>query len=394
MAVARAIAKQPEVLLCDEPTGALDSGTGVLVLAAIERANRELGAITVLVTHNTVIAEMALQIELSLLPTEGLLGSEAMPPAGSRTSSPGSTDHLSPEVAPRVVAGRGQFIVIALVIACGLATCVATFNALRLLDGTRREYYEHYHFGDVFASVQRAPEALADMIRRIPGVAKVQTRIAVNVALEIEGENEPVLARALLLPAEGEPVVNGIALRRGRSISSECPEEVVVSESFAMAHGLAPGDHVWAVVPGGKLRLTITGTALSPEYIYALGPGQIVPDDQRFGIVWLGRPALAAAVGFGDTFNDVSIVVETTASVRDVIGRVDVLLRPYGRRRLRPYAPAVGRLPIRDVRPANLYRPVDSGDLRCRRRIPFPHCHRASDRHAATVDRFDQIAWI
>jgi putative ABC transport system ATP-binding protein len=59
VAIARAIAKQPEILLCDEPTGALDSKTGVLVLEAIERVNRELGTATALITHNTVIASMA-----------------------------------------------------------------------------------------------------------------------------------------------------------------------------------------------------------------------------------------------------------------------------------------------------------------------------------------------
>ncbi len=59
VAIARAIAKQPEVLLCDEPTGALDSKTGILVLAAIERVNRELGTSTAIITHNTIVASMA-----------------------------------------------------------------------------------------------------------------------------------------------------------------------------------------------------------------------------------------------------------------------------------------------------------------------------------------------
>ena len=59
VAIARAIAKRPEVLLCDEPTGALDIRTGIVVLEAIERVNRELGTLTVIITHNAVIAEMA-----------------------------------------------------------------------------------------------------------------------------------------------------------------------------------------------------------------------------------------------------------------------------------------------------------------------------------------------
>ena len=59
VAIARAIAKRPEVLLCDEPTGALDYPTGRLVLEVLERVNRELGTITVVITHNVAIADMA-----------------------------------------------------------------------------------------------------------------------------------------------------------------------------------------------------------------------------------------------------------------------------------------------------------------------------------------------
>ena len=59
VAIARAIAKRPSILLCDEPTGALDSHTGVLVLEAIERVNAETGAATAVITHNRGIAEMA-----------------------------------------------------------------------------------------------------------------------------------------------------------------------------------------------------------------------------------------------------------------------------------------------------------------------------------------------
>ena len=59
VAIARAIAKRPEVLLCDEPTGALDVRTGIVVLEAIQRANRELGTLTVIITHNAIMADMA-----------------------------------------------------------------------------------------------------------------------------------------------------------------------------------------------------------------------------------------------------------------------------------------------------------------------------------------------
>jgi len=59
VAIARAIAKRPQVLLCDEPTGALDSATGIVVLEALARINREIGTTTVIITHNAVVAQMA-----------------------------------------------------------------------------------------------------------------------------------------------------------------------------------------------------------------------------------------------------------------------------------------------------------------------------------------------
>ena len=64
VSIARAIAKRPDVLLCDEPTGALDITTGVVVLEAIERVNRELGTTTAVITHNSSIAEMADRVVL------------------------------------------------------------------------------------------------------------------------------------------------------------------------------------------------------------------------------------------------------------------------------------------------------------------------------------------
>jgi putative ABC transport system ATP-binding protein len=59
VAIARAVAKRPSVLLCDEPTGALDVRTGILVLEVIERVNRELGTATAVITHNAPIADIA-----------------------------------------------------------------------------------------------------------------------------------------------------------------------------------------------------------------------------------------------------------------------------------------------------------------------------------------------
>jgi putative ABC transport system ATP-binding protein len=81
VAIARAIAKRPDLLLCDEPTGALDSQTGVLVLEAIERTHAELGTSTILITHNAVIADLADRV---LVMGDGRIQSERRNPTRRR----------------------------------------------------------------------------------------------------------------------------------------------------------------------------------------------------------------------------------------------------------------------------------------------------------------------
>lgn len=78
VAIARAIAKRPDVLLCDEPTGALDSATGVLVLAALDTVNRETGTTTVIITHNASIGQMADRV---ITLSDGAISSEHRNPA-------------------------------------------------------------------------------------------------------------------------------------------------------------------------------------------------------------------------------------------------------------------------------------------------------------------------
>ena len=183
----------------------------------------------------------------------------------------------------RQIAGQAAAIVI--VVACAVATAVMSFGVLRSLDAARAQYYERCRFGDLFASLPRAPESAAEAIRRLPGVAGLQTRLVADVAVGLAGTEEPIVARLLSLPERGEPEVNAIVLRRGRFLGADDAPEVIVSESFADAHGLVPGARLSVLVGGRSREMVIVGVALSPEYVYALGPGMIAPDDRRFAIM-------------------------------------------------------------------------------------------------------------
>src|SRR5206468_6518582 len=102
-----------------------------------------------------------------------------------------------------------------------------------------------------------------------------------------------------------------------------------------------PGDRIAAIINGRRRALTIVGVALSPEYVYQIRPGELVPDKRRFGIFWMGRRALASAFDMEGGFNDVALTLARGASAADVIGRVDRLIAPYGGRGAIPQAQQV-----------------------------------------------------
>lgn len=223
----------------------------------------------------------------------------------------------------------GQAAAIVLIVACAVATAVMSFGVLRSLDEARARYYERYRFADLFASAYRVPERVAEAIRRLPGVAAVQTRLVADAVIGLEGVEEPIAGRLVSLPERGEEV-NALVLRQGRPIRSREAEEVIVSESFARAHALAPGGRIGIFVGGRKRALEVVGVALSPEYIYALGPGMIAPDDRRFGVFWTGRGVLEAALGAPGEFNDAGIRLNAAAAAGDVAREIEAVLRPYG----------------------------------------------------------------
>ena len=225
---------------------------------------------------------------------------------------------------------RGQALAIAMVIAAGVATYVMSASTLAALSETRREYYEDYRFADVFASLKRAPDTLAARVRELDGVDRVQTRVVAAAQIDLAGFPDPITGRLVSLPDSGISVLNAVHLKRGRMVEPGREDEVMVSEAFAEAHGLLPGDELSAVIKGRQRTLTIVGVALSPEYIYQIAPGRVLPDYRRYAVLWMAHRPLAAAFEMEEGFNDLTIGLARGARVEDVIAAVDDLLAPYG----------------------------------------------------------------
>lgn len=225
---------------------------------------------------------------------------------------------------------RGQIIATALVVACGVASFISmrsTYDSLRL---TQQNYYSAYRFADIFAHLRRAPESLKPQIEKIPGVAEVQIRVVSEVTLNLPNIAEPAQGKIISIPEMQTASLNDLHFLRGRYIKPEKADEVIVSGAFADANGFNPGDRIEAVINGRWRRLTIVGVALSPEYIYEIRAGDIFPDNQRFGILWMNRKAVAAAFDMSGAFNDVSLTLAPGASESAVIENLDRILENYG----------------------------------------------------------------
>jgi putative ABC transport system permease protein len=225
---------------------------------------------------------------------------------------------------------KGQAIAIALVIASGVATFIMSVSTMQSLKLTQKVFYQDYSFSDVFVSLKRAPEILRQRIEEIPGVDRVETRVAAAVNIDIEGFADPVTGHIYSVADSGASLLNRLYLRQGRLIEPDRDDEIIIGEAFAEAHKFAPGDHIAAVINGKRKKFTIVGIALSPEHIYQMPPGAMFPDFERYSVMWMGRKPLATAYDMEGAFNNLTLTLSPTANLNNVIARLDDLLKPYG----------------------------------------------------------------
>lgn len=222
----------------------------------------------------------------------------------------------------------GQALAIAIVLAAGVATLILGNGAHRALSDTRDRYYADYGFADLFSDVVRAPLALVEDVYAIDGVLHVEPRIVKLGRPEVEGMAEP--ATVLLVSLPKPDGLNRLHLREGRLPQPDAAMEAMVSQDFAAAHGLRQGSQLTIVMNGNRRVLTVTGIALSPEFIYALGPGEMMPDPRRFGVVWIPRLALEQAFDLKGAFSNLVLRLAPGVSETSVITALNRLTAPYG----------------------------------------------------------------
>ena len=244
-----------------------------------------------------------------------------------------------------------QALTIALVVASGLGGFLTSLSAVDSLAAARDEFYVQGRFADLFANVKRAPQALAEQLRALPGVADVQTTVEQIVRIQLAGSSDPVLGQLIGIDRLQPPRLNLVSVVAGRALfdggdsagqsgGADNAIDALVSQGFAQARGLKPGASLSALINGRRRALRIVGIAMSPEFIFAGLFG--MPDQRGFGIFWVDQATLAAAYDMQASFNTLAVRLTPagarTLSDRAVIAELALPLARYGGAAPRPRA--------------------------------------------------------
>lgn len=225
---------------------------------------------------------------------------------------------------------KWQVLAIVAVIACGISTFVLSTSTVESLESTRDNYYAKHRFSDLFCDLKRAPESVALQFSEIVDISHTETRIDVSVRIKIRSQSKSVQGLAISLPNEGNSQLNALHIRKGRLPGNASTNEVVVSEAFANANGLQLGDDIGITLYGQQYNLLIVGIALSPEFIYEIAPGGLLPNNRSFGVLWLRRNAIEGSAQLDGAFNHISFALAKHATKDRVIAQVDQILKPFG----------------------------------------------------------------
>lgn len=231
---------------------------------------------------------------------------------------------LNRKVIREISGMKSQTITIAIVVAAGVAMFVGSKSSYDSMARARDLFYSSTGFAEGFVSLKKAPQSTRSRIAETSGVAHVESRIVQEAALDFAGEKLPSAGRFISLPEK----LSRLAVRSGKPPAAL--NEVMLSESFALANKLVPGSRLVAVLNGRRQVLRVSGTALSPEFIYIFRPGSFMPDDKHYGILYMTREAMENHFDFGGAFNDLAFTFAPGANVRHTLKSIDAVLEPYG----------------------------------------------------------------
>jgi len=231
---------------------------------------------------------------------------------------------------------KWSLAVLCVIMGFGVSCFVGFLSTHRDLQGATESYYRAHRFADVIVDMKRAPSSALPELYDGPNVSVVRGRIALSAVIDMPGAREPIGGQVISMPVPRRPVLNDLLMMTGAWFSSDDAREVIVTDAFAKAHGLKPGDRLKVLLLDQQYNLLIVGTAVSPEFIYLIPlTGGLAPDPARFTALYLPERFAQETCDLDGAYNQVLIATrdrepsrldETVEWMRDTLDPYGVIL--------------------------------------------------------------------
>lgn len=229
-----------------------------------------------------------------------------------------------------LVALRGPALTVGLLVAAGVAVMTGSLSTYLSLLNARSTYYDKTHFADLFFDLKRAPNHLETDLANLAGVGAVQTRIVQDVRIDWSAAPNEVSGLMISLPEITDADLNALTLKSGRWPDTDARDEVLINVAFADVWSVKLESQITVLLNGHKRNFTIVGTAYSPEYVYAARPGNPLPDDKTYALIWTQRSELESTLNLKGAFNSLAIKLAPGANESEAIDAIEAQVRPYG----------------------------------------------------------------
>ena len=227
---------------------------------------------------------------------------------------------------------KGMLLAVAAIIAVGTGCLVGMLSTYNDLETAKLDYYGRSRMADFWISLKKAPLTAVEELNKISGVDVVRARISFPVIVDLDGVDRPVSGLSVSMPETHGNIINNIIVRSGSYFTPERRNEVIVSEKFAAARHLQPGDFIHMTMNGLREKMYVVGTAISSEHIYIAPPGSMMASPGDYGIFYIKYRFAEDTFGFQGACNDVVGLLSRDGKQKSalVLEEINRVLDSYG----------------------------------------------------------------
>lgn len=218
---------------------------------------------------------------------------------------------------------------LSLVTAVGIASLVMSRSGYLSLQQSKEESYRKLNFADLSIPLVRIPRSAMTILENHPNIQLAECRVSDNGQVLIPKENQVIHARFHSLERSNKSI-NATKLMEGQFPRLQALNDALVSDAFAQAWKISPGEQVHVLLRGRKLRLRIAGIVRSPEYVYQAGSATSIPEDRLFSVWWLHPQLLSNLSQMQSSCNEVLLILKNPNTEKDFENFLEQKLKPFG----------------------------------------------------------------